>query len=280
MLQIVSEGRVLVSFGPVELSIIVEIDGKGITDLAVLGAKKIPTILKDLAPYQQMLKQCYPLIEMKENYPDIVKKMIRSVEKIGDLTFTPMAAVAGTVAGIIADLIYQEGATKVIVNNGGDIAIRLRPGERTKVGLSPSIDSQHPSHYVSVTKDSKISGVASSGFGGRSFTKGFASVATVFSDDIGIADVAATLIANHTFCQTSKIKQVFAEEIYPATDLVGEKITIEVGELSFETKKLALKNGLCIAEKLFNQGLILGAVVFVQGVYGMIPKKFASTLQN
>ncbi len=280
MWQIVSNGRVLVSYGPVELSIIAEIDGQGVTDLAILGAETVPKILKELAPYQQELKQCYPQIELKEDYPDIVKRMYRSVAKIGDPTFTPMAAVAGSVAGTIADMIYEAGATKVIVNNGGDIAVRLQPGEMTKVGISPSIDSQHPTHYVTITGDSKIRGIASSGFGGRSFTKGFASVATVFSDDIGIADVAATLIGNHTFTQTPKITQVFAEEIYPDTDLKGEKITVEVGDISFDTKKIALKNGLLTAEKLRNQELILGAVVFVQGVYGMVPKKFAQALQN
>lgn len=280
MWQIVAEGRVLVSYGPVELSIIAEKDGKGITKLALLGAEAVPLLLKDLAPYQKMMKQYYPDIEMQANYPEIVKRMYQSVVAIGDSTFTPMAAVAGSIAGMVADIIFNHGATKVIVNNGGDIAIRLKPGERTKVGLAPSVEFQKPSHFITITNDSKITGITSSGFGGRSFTKGIASVATVFSSDVGIADVAATLIANHTFVQNTSIEQAFAEDIYPDTDIIGEKVTVKVGELSTETKKSAISNGLRTTKNLYDRGLIIGAVIFVQGLYGMVPKNIVQTLQN
>lgn len=280
MFQIVAEGRVLISYGPVELSIIAEIDGHGTTELALLGTEVIPKILKDLAPYQQLIKQYYPEIDLTEDYPEIVKRMYQSVATIGDPTVTPMAAVAGSIAGLVADEIFYRGASKVIVNNGGDIAIRLKPGEMTKVGLAPSIKFQIPSHYITVTADSQITGIASSGFGGRSFTKGIASVATVISSNVGIADAAATLVGNHTFVQDNKVKQVLAEDIYPETDLRGEKVTVKVEELSVEAKKLAIKRGLNKAKTLYDRGLIKGTVVFVQGLYGMVPQNIAERVQN
>lgn len=280
MWQIVSEGRVLVSYGPVELSIIAEGDQMGDTDLAILGAEAVPEILANLAPYQSQMKQYYPEIKLQEDDPEIVQRMYRSVKTVGDPTFTPLVAVAGSVAGMVADLIFKQGASKVIVNNGGDIAIRLKPGEWTRVGVAPSVEDQEPSHYLPITSDSKIRGIASSGFGGRSFTKGIASAVTVFAEDIGIADVAATLIGNHTFAKSPEIEQVYAEEIYPDTDISGEKITVKIGELSLETKKIALKNGLHAAKRLCDQGLIIGAVVFVQNLYGMVPKKIVQTLQK
>lgn len=279
MIQIVAKGRILVSYGPVELSIIAEIDGHGATELALLGTEAIPKVLKDLAPHQQLLKQSYSQIEVSGDYPEIVKRMYQSVATIGDPTITPMAAVAGSIAGLVADHIFNSGASKVIVNNGGDIAIRLKPGQMTKVGLAPSIKFQKPSHYINITADSKIAGIASSGFGGRSFTKGIASVASIISFDVGIADVAATLIANHTFAQDIKIEQVLAEKIYPDTDLKGEKVTVKVGELSAETKKIALANGLKKAKDLYGRGLIIGAVIFVQGLYGMFPLDIVKRLQ-
>lgn len=280
MWQIVSEGRVLVSYGPVELSIIAERDQTGDTDLAILGAEAVPGILADLAPYQSLLKQYYPDVNLQEDDPEIVQRMYQSVQAVGDPTFTPLAAVAGSVAGMVADLVFEQGASKVIVNNGGDIAIRLQPGEGTRVGVASSIEDQEPSHYTPITFDSQIRGIASSGFGGRSFTKGIASVVTVFAEDIGIADVAATLIGNHTFANSPEIEQIYAEEIYPDTDIHGEKITVKIGELSLETKKLALKNGLHTAKRLCDQGLIRGAVIFVQNLYGMVPKKIVQTLQK
>jgi hypothetical protein len=45
-----------------------------------------------------------------------------------------MVAVASSVAGMVADEIFAAGAAKVIINNGGDIAIRLGAGEVVKVG--------------------------------------------------------------------------------------------------------------------------------------------------
>jgi ApbE superfamily uncharacterized protein (UPF0280 family) len=191
-----------------------------------------------------------------------------------------MVAVASSVAGMVADKVFAAGAAKVIINNGGDIAIRLGTGEVVKVGLAPSVFEQDPSHYIMITEEMGIQGVCTSGFGGRSFTKGIASAAIAFSHDNGFSDVAATLIGNNTFTSSAQIEQEFAEKIYPDTDLVGHKVTTSVGDLSLETKKLALKNGLKSAKDLIERDLITGAVVFVQDIYGMLPAGIAQSLQR
>lgn len=280
MQQLVAPGKVLVSYGPVELSIVAYKDGKGVDDLALRGAEMIPQLLKKISPHKERLKKSYSQIEVKEDDPEIIKKMCHSVAAFEAPSFTPMVAVASSMAGMVADEILAAGASKVIINNGGDIAIRLRPGEVSKVGLAPSVFEQDPSHYIMVTEETEIKGICTSGFGGRSFTKGIASAAIAFSHDNGLADVAATLIGNNTFSPSAQIKQEFAEEIYPDTDLVGHKVTTSVGDLSLETKKSALKNGLKSAKDLMEKDLITGAVVFVQDIYGMLPAGIAQSLQR
>jgi ApbE superfamily uncharacterized protein (UPF0280 family) len=83
---------------------------------------------------------------------------------------------------VVADFIFSKGGTKVIVDNGGDIAIRLRKGEVVKVGVKTEIDAKQPAYLISVDSTMGIGGIATSGLGGRSFTKGIASAATVLSE--------------------------------------------------------------------------------------------------
>ena len=59
--------------------------------------------------------------------------MWAAVSMIGDSDLTPMAAVAGTIADATADFLVESGLTRVIVNNGGDVAVRLTKGETVSV---------------------------------------------------------------------------------------------------------------------------------------------------
>ncbi len=65
--------------------------------------------------------------------------------------------------------------------------------------------------------------------------------------------------------KTLAIKRSLAEHIYPDTDIVGEWVTVEVGELSQEKVEEALNHGLSKAESICRKGLIKGALVAVQG---------------
>jgi hypothetical protein len=110
-----------------------------------------------------------------------------------------------------------------------------------------------------------IGGVATSGLGGRSFTKGIASAATVLSQSASLADAAATVIGNFTHVEDPSIKRSLAERIYPDTDITGEWVTTEVGRLSQEKIEEALRNGLSKAHLICQKGLIKAALVAVKG---------------
>jgi hypothetical protein len=173
--------------------------------------------------------------------------------------------VAGTASDVVADFIFSKGATKIIVDNGGDIAIRLREGEVARVGVKTAIDAKQPAYLISIDPTMGIGGVATSGLGGRSFTKGIASAATVLSRTAALSDAAATVVGNFTNVDDSNIMRSLAEKIYPDTDIGGEWVTMKVGKLSQEKTEEALDRGLSKAYSICQKGLINGALIALQG---------------
>jgi len=106
-----------------------------------------------------------------------------------------------------------------------------------------------------------IGGVATSGLGGRSFTKGIASAATVLSKTASLSDAAATVIGNFTNVEDPNIIRSLAEKIYPDTDIAEEWVTTKVGKLSQEKVGKALNRGLLKAYSICQKQLILGALI-------------------
>jgi hypothetical protein len=153
----------------------------------------------------------------------------------------------------------------VIVNNGGDVALRLEPGETVVVGIREDVTGQTVSHRVLLTAESMIGGVCTSGLGGRSFTRGVASAATVFAARACTADAAATAVANATNIPSSAVERRLAESIDPDTDLKGMLVTASVGPLTDAEIKTALGQAISRAESLVIRSVISGAYVFVQG---------------
>jgi ApbE superfamily uncharacterized protein (UPF0280 family) len=180
------------------------------------------------------------------------------------LDLTPLAAVAGAGSDLVADFLFDRGATKVIVDNGGDIALRLREGEAARVGLKTDIDAENPAYVIPIDAKMSVGGVATSGLGGRSFTKGIASAATVLAENASLADAAATVLGNFTNIEDPRIVRALAQNIYPETDIAGEWVTLQVGELPPERVEEALQNGLRKARDLCERELIKGALIAVK----------------
>lgn len=198
-----------------------------------------------------------------ESWPqnDLAKRMVQSVKAVGDADLTPMAAVAGTLADAVADWLFGHGSTKVVVDNGGDIAIRLAAGETATVGIRPQVDCWDISHIARLDDRNSSWGVTTSGLGGRSFTRGIASAVTVIAENASIADAASTAIANACFVSDPSIRQIPAEQIDPITDLAGKTVTLGVGELARSKRKVAQLRALRRAEDLVACGLIVGALI-------------------
>jgi ApbE superfamily uncharacterized protein (UPF0280 family) len=231
----------------------------------------VERLLAELSPVLPVAKLPVRKIGSEESLPAILVDMIKAVRRCDDASLTPMAAVAGAFADAVADFLRERGATRVIVNNGGDIALRLNPDEQVRVGIVSSIGANCHSHVLQLDSRSGIEGIATSGFGGRSFTKGIATAAAVLGHNCREADACATLVGNHTFSPDPAIRQALAEDLDPGTDLRGHLITVSIGDLAPETGVRALTNGIDKARELIEKGLILGAIIFVGEIMEVAP---------
>lgn len=258
-------GTVLVDYGPMRMHIHVSEKGNPLPGLAEEGGCLAIRLLNDLAECLPLLKKRSYELRRGDSYPEVLRRMIEATLKMEEPDLTPLAAVAGTASEMVADFIFHKGGTKVIVDNGGDIAIRLKEGEKARIGIKTEVEAERPTYLFTIDSTMGIEGVATSGLGGRSFTKGIASGATVFSKRASFADAAATIIGNFTDVEDSGIIRSPAEKIYPDTDIVGQWVTIEVGRLPRQKVDQALENGLSKAMTLCQRELIYGALIAVKG---------------
>lgn len=272
-------GRLLLDFGPIQATITAFRDGKPLEHELEEACAFAEEQLKELVAYLPFARLTPDAVKETKNFPDILLKMMDAVKKSGDCDLTSMATVAGTFSDKIADFLEGKGATKVMVSNGGDLAIRLGPGESTKVGIVSDINDQSFSHVIAIKEDSSIRGIATSGFGGRSFTKGIASAAVAFGRNCREADAAATLIANHCFSPDPGIIQIRAEELDPETDIKGHLVTLSLGELLPETVDKALENGMKKVQELMMNETIHGAAFFVGGKSCVLPEDIKQEIQ-
>jgi len=241
----------------------VNVSGRGIplSDLARSGAMYALEILKQQADLLSVIKARVFDLSMNEIYPKAVNRMISAVSSMNDPSLTPLAAVAGVTSDMVADYVARDGATKIIVNNGGDIAIRLREGEMATVGLRLNLTRPDYEYLALIDRDC---GICTSGIGGRSFTLGVADGVTVLAREAAIADAAATFLGNKTVVASPKVNRVLAESVYPDTDLVGVEVTHSVSALSQEEIDTAMNAGKTETLRLMEKGLIYGAVISVK----------------
>ncbi len=194
----------------------------------------------------------------------IAKRMLAAVLPYCDQTFiTPMAAVAGAVAEDILDAMTGAAELKrAYVNNGGDIALHLAPGEHFVVGMIERPDRLSLAGTATLESSQPVRGVATSGWRGRSFSLGIADAVTILADNASMADAAATIVANAVDLPGhSKIVRVPACDLAPDTDLGDRLITQAVGELSSSEISAALSSGAKVARSLLARGLIRSAAL-------------------
>ena len=261
MIRVLEEGLALVDSGPLYATIMVSQNGRTLSGAAIEGAQYALKILEELANFLPVIKKKALTIKPEDNYPKIVNEMISAVRVINDPDFTPLAAVAGATSDIVADYLLKTRATKIIVNNGGDIAIRLREGDSAIVGLRLNLTRPDYEYLALIDRDC---GICTSGIGGRSFTLGVADGVTVIADKASIADAAATFLGNKTSVNSPTVKKVLAEFVYPDTDLLGVEVTQSVGDLSEDEIETALSRGKKEALMLMKRRLIEGAVISVK----------------
>jgi uncharacterized protein len=204
------------------------------------------------------------------------KRMALAVAPYAERTFiTPMAAVAGAVAEETLDAMTSVAQlSKAYVNDGGDIALHLAPGEQFIIGMIDRPD--RPSLFGTTTlfSVSPVRGLATSGWRGRSFSLGIADAVTVLARSAAQADAAATFIANAVdLPRNPKIHRVPARTLDPDTDLADALVTRCVANLSPDEIRCALEAGVAVAEQLRSEGLIHSAALHLQGETQIVAKR-------
>lgn len=180
---------------------------------------------------------------------------------------TPMAAVAGAVAEeILAAMVAAAEVSRAYVNDGGDIALHLGPGEKFVVGMVERPDRPSLLGTSTLHAADPMRGIATSGWQGRSFSLGIADAATVLADRAAAADAAATIISNAVDLPGHRaIVRVPACELAPDSDLGQRLVTQGVGELTAGEVDQALAGGARTARLLLRRGLIRSAALSLQG---------------
>lgn len=269
---------VIVENGPMRLVIKAWHNGVFQMDQVIQAAQFSFSCLEQVANDLPYLKQLNAVLPEGEKNA-ISMQMVKSVKDTGDKLLTPMAAVAGSIADAVADWFAAGETTKVIVDNGGDIAIRLRGNEKVSIGLQTDLNTPDISYIMELDAGQASWGVNTSGMRGRSFTSGIASAATVIASTSSKADAAATSIANACFCRDKNIVQVPARQIDPMTDIPDVPVTVQVGELAPGTFRTAVKRSLKKAEVYVKKGLIYGAVI-AAGPYVAMTRQFNETVAS
>jgi hypothetical protein len=192
---------------------------------------------------------------------------------------TPMAAVAGSVAQEVLQALALPGVDRAYVNNGGDIALHLQRGE-WRMGvvsqMAQALATDAASELVTdgqfvISAEMPVRGVATSGWGGRSFSFGVADSVTVLAATAAQADVAATLIANAVNVQHPSIQRRPANSLRDDTDLGERMVTVDVPRLPPALIQDALQLGLDCARGLQVRGQLHAAYLCCQGQVAVTP---------
>jgi ApbE superfamily uncharacterized protein (UPF0280 family) len=192
-----------------------------------------------------------------------------------DHFITPMAAVAGAVAEeILGAMMDAAHLDRAYVNNGGDIALHLGPGERFTVGLVDRPDRPGLMHATIIEAEDPTRGIATSGRHGRSFSLGIADAVTVLARTAAQADAAATIIANAVDLPGHPaVRRCPAHDLQPDSDLGARLVTREVGDLSRYEIEEALEAGAERARSLLARGLIESAALRLHGETRIVAPK-------
>jgi len=114
-------------------------------------------------------------------------------EASGKADVGPMAAVAGVLADLAVEEMISDGCKVAVVENGGEVsAISNQPVD---IALAAG-DAPLSKEMGFRLKDFPIGVATSSGLFSHAFSFGEAEAVTVFAVDAGVADAAATAVAN------------------------------------------------------------------------------------
>jgi uncharacterized protein len=197
----------------------------------------------------------------------VARRMVGAVWPHRGVYVTPMAAVAGAVADhLLAAMVEGRRLARAYANDGGDVALHLSPGESLTLGMVADVEQPRLDGTLRVAAADPVRGVATSGRGGRSLSRGIADAVTVLARTAADADAAATLVANAVDLPGHPaVARRPAAELDPDSDLGDLPVTVGVGALAPAEVAAALEAGAAEAERMRREGLIAAAGLWLRG---------------
>jgi uncharacterized protein len=260
-------GRLHLNDGPIDL-IIGAYGAESAVHAAYKGAaRRFASILDELCDELPLLRS-----EMRADSPLPLGVAARRMDDAvrpyaGECFITRMAAVAGAVADEILSAMLEAGELdRAYVNNGGDIAVHLAPGQSFAIGIIDRPDQPGLFGQARISAGDGVGGIATSGWRGRSFSLGIADAVTILAANAAAADAAATVVANAVDLPDHRnVTRVAANELDPQSDLGARLVTRDVGELSTEEIAIALARGAAEAQRLVQGNRIAAAALHLRG---------------
>ena len=208
----------------------------------------------------------------------VARRMWDACAAFSPMFITPMAAVAGSVAQELIAFYDRPGIERAWINNGGDIALHLAPGQSARVGVYADLARFDWRDSGILTTDGQfeisagqpVRGVATSGWRGRSFSLGIADSVTVLAATAAAADAAATVIANAVDVDDAAIQRRPANACKDDSDLGDLPVTVEVPPLAPALVERALDTGAACARALQKNGLAWAALLVCQGQWRLV----------
>ena len=262
-----ADGRLHLQHGPIDC-IVEAIGERDEVDTAYAQATRrfediLPTLVGELAVLRTPLGAAHPLVR-----GPVAKRMVAAAWPHREVFITPMAAVAGAVADeLLAALVRGRTLHKAYVNNGGDIALHLDGYAEFDVGIAGNPAMAMLDGGLKVSAASKVRGIATSGWRGRSQSLGIADAVTVLAESAAAADAAATLIANAVNVEHPAIHRLPARAVKEDSDLGDLPVTVDVGPLPPAAVEAALDAGTRAAFALCNRGLVVDAYLSLNGMW-------------
>jgi ApbE superfamily uncharacterized protein (UPF0280 family) len=265
-IALLEDGRRLhLHHGPIDIIALAEGEAAEVEAAYAQAGKRFASILDELVAELPRLRRpidaARPLLK-----GSVARRMASAVWPHRAAFLTPMAAVAGAVADeVLAALTEGRDVTRVYVNNGGDIAFHLAPGQSFDAGIVDDADAPALDARVRLSHAMPVRGLATSGWRGRSNSLGVADAVTVLAGCAAEADTAATLIANAVDVDHPAITRVPANSLSDDSDLGDLPVTVAVGELPARAVERALAAGLARADAMQAEGLIFSAYLSLRG---------------
>lgn len=260
--------RLHLQHGPIDLVIQAWGDADEVQAAYTLARQRFDGLLEELVAELPLLRTplgaAYPLAR-----GTVARRMVAATWPHRDVFITPMAAVAGAVADeILAAMLAGTRLARAYVNNGGDIAVHVAPGEHLDAGivnnpLQPALDAS--------LRLERSCGLATSGWRGRSHSLGIADAVTAVADSAAQADAAATLVANAVNVDHPGVHRRRARELREDSDLGDLPVTVDVDALPAAALEAALDCGFAAAADMQSRGLLQQAYLALGNRIRILP---------